>query len=144
MGSYCTYTESTNPIDTIPAQMVDGIQGKQSLVNNEYDDDEVACVVEAACKEVLGRTGGAGFPILCDDYAGSKISAVKRGVERAGASALVYHRRSNECCSEAEVEEWLRRRRSGKEEKRCLITDEQGRALRNIRRRRPTEHGRSR
>ena len=81
--------------------------------------------MEAACKEVLGRTGGAGFPILCDGYA-STIIWVKKGVERAGATALIYHwrsRRSNESCSEAEVEEWLRRRKSGKEEKRCLIAD---------------------
>ena len=78
--------------------------------------------VAAACKEVLGRTGGAGFPILCDGY---DIGLIKIGVERAtGATALVYHCDSNESCSEAEVEEWLRRRRSGKEEKRCLITDE--------------------
>ena len=83
----------------------------------------MASVVEAACKEVLGRTGGAGFPILCDVFS-SQMSSVKRGVERAGATALIYHWNSNECCSEAEVEEWLRRRRSG-EEKRCLIADEQ-------------------
>ena len=43
-------------------------------------------------------------------------------MERAGATALVYHCRSNESCSDAEVEEWLMRRRSG-EEKRCLIAD---------------------
>ena len=53
----------------------------------------------------------------------SKIRIVKRGVERAGATALIYHRDSSECCSEVEVEEWLRRRRSG-EEKRVLILDE--------------------
>jgi len=35
----------------------------------------------------------------------------------------VYHRKSNESCSEGEVEEWLRRRRSGEEE-RVLILDE--------------------
>ena len=87
------------------------------------DDNEVASVVEAACKEVLGRTGGAGFPIFFDGFYDSKIGIVKRGVERAGATAIVYHRNSNESCSEAEVEEWLRRRRSGKEEKRCLIAD---------------------
>ena len=45
-------------------------------------------------------------------------------MERAGAKAIVYHGDSKECCSEAEVEKWLRRRRSGKEEKRCLIADD--------------------
>ena len=44
-------------------------------------------------------------------------------MERAGETALIY-RGEHEGCSEAEVEEWLRRRRSGKEEKRCLIADE--------------------
>ena len=63
------------------------------------------------------------FPLLLDAYSGSKISQVKRGVERAGATALVYQHNSNECCSEAEVEEWLGRRRSG-EEKRVLILDQ--------------------
>ena len=52
----------------------------------------------------------------------SKISIVKRGVERAGATALIYHENSKESCSEGEVEEWLRRRRSGEEE-RVLFLD---------------------
>ena len=49
---------------------------------------------------------------------------MKRGVERAGGTALVYASNSKECCSEAEVDEWLRRRRIGEEEERCLITDQ--------------------
>ena len=57
------------------------------------------------------------------------ISSVKRGVERAGATVLFYHSvtvdsESKESCSEAEVEKWLRRRRSGEEE-RVLILDDQ-------------------
>ena len=105
-----------------------GIERKEFLYNNQDDADELACAVEAACKEVFGRTGGAGFPILCDGYAGdSKIRIVKRGVERAGTTALIYHSDSHSdakvCCSEGEVEEWLRRRRSGKE-KRVLLLDE--------------------
>ena len=51
------------------------------------------------------------------------MSIVKRGVERAGATVLFYHRESKESCSEAEVEEWLRRRRSGEEE-RVLFLDQ--------------------
>ena len=72
---------------------------------------------------VLGRTGGAGFPLLLNDYSDSKIRIVKRGVERAGATALIYHKDSKESCSEGEVEEWLRRRRSGEKEERVLILD---------------------
>ena len=64
--------------------------------------------------------GGAGFPLLCDGY---DSSIVKRGVERAGATVLFYHRGSKESCSEAEVEEWLRRRRSGEKEEGVLILD---------------------
>merc|ERR1712110_1156857 len=71
---------------------------------------------------VLGRTGGAGFPILFED-AGSKMRIVKRGVERAGATVLFYYAGSNKA-SEAEVEEWLRRRRSGEKEERVLFLDE--------------------
>ena len=78
--------------------------------------------MEEATKEVLRRTGGAGFPLLCTG-ASSTLSPIKRGVERAGATALVYHRKSKESCSEVEVEDWLRRRRSGKEE-RVLIADD--------------------
>ena len=113
----------TNPIYNVPDMMLDGVEGKQFLYKNIYDEDEVASAVEAACKEVLGRTGGAGFPLLCDDYSASQIKIVKRGVERASATALIYHGVSKESCSEAEVEEWLRRRRSGEEE-RVLILDE--------------------
>ena len=43
-------------------------------------------------------------------------------MERAGATVLIYHKDSKESCSEGEVEEWLRRRRSGEEE-RVLILD---------------------
>ena len=51
------------------------------------------------------------------------ISAAKRGVERAGATALIYHKELPKgSCSDVEVEEWLRRRRSGEEE-RVLIAD---------------------
>ena len=54
----------TNPIYKLPVNLIKGVAGKQFLVNNWNDADEVASVVEVACKEVLGRTGGAGFPIL--------------------------------------------------------------------------------
>ena len=124
LDDYGLSPTSTNPIYRLPTQLIDGIEGKQFLVNNWKDDEEVASAVEAACKEVLGRTGGAGFPLLCKDVLGhSIICAAKRGVERAGATALVYHRYlPEESCSEVEVEEWLRQRRNGEEE-RVLIAD---------------------
>ena len=52
----------------------------------------------------------------------AEIGLVKRGLESAGATVLVYHRSSRETCSEVDVEEWLRKRRSGKE-KRVLIAE---------------------
>ena len=113
---------NTNPVYNVPKLMIAGIEGKQFLVNNREDADEVASAVEEACKDVFGRTGGAGFPILLDAWEESRIRIVKRGVERAGATVLVYPGLSKECCSDGEVEEWLRRRRNG-EEKRCLIID---------------------
>ena len=67
-------------------------------------------------------SGGRAVPASLDSP--SRISAVKRGVERAGATALVYHRElPKESCSEVEVEEWIRKRRSGEEE-RVLIADQ--------------------
>ena len=45
-------------------------------------------------------------------------------MERAGATTLVYHRLlPKDRCSEVEVEEWIRKRRSGEEE-RVLIADQ--------------------
>ena len=118
----------TNPVYKVPADLMQGIRCKQLFFNDidgDIDEDEVASVVKAACKEVLRRTGGAGFPVLCNSYDNrTPISVVKRGLERAGATALVYHKNSEVNSSEAEVGEWLRSRRRG-EEKRCLITDEE-------------------
>ena len=102
---------------------MEGVEGKEFLVNNRFDKGEVARVVKEATVEVFRRTGGAGFPLLCADLLGPTLSAIKRGVERAGATAIVYHRSfPEESCSEVEVEEWIRRRRSGEEE-RVLIAD---------------------
>ena len=114
---------TTNPVYKVPEHLLEGVEGKKFLVNNINDEEEVERVVEEATKEVLRRTDGAGFPLLCSEVLGSRLSAVKRGVERAGATALVYHwQLPKESCSEVEVEEWLRRRRSGEEE-RVLIAD---------------------
>ena len=120
-GSSRSSTNYTKPVFEVPDLMIDGNKGNHFLVDNINDADEVASYVEMACKEVLGRTGGAGFPILSDANDDSQIDSVKRGVERA--TALVYHMNSKERCSEADVEDWLRRKRRG-EEKRVLILDQ--------------------
>merc|ERR1712004_247327 len=83
-------TTKTNPVYKVPDNLMEGLEGKEFLVNNKDDEKEVERVVSEATKEVLRRTGGAGFPLLCSDYLRSPLSAVKRGVKRAGATALVY------------------------------------------------------
>ena len=59
--------------------------------------------------------------VLCSPYNNYLCASA---FERASATVLFYHEDSKESCSEAEVEEWLRRRRSGEEE-RVLFLDEQ-------------------
>ena len=111
----------TKPVYRVPDRLMTGVEGKTFLVNNKDDEDEVARVVEGACREIFRMTGSDGFPLLCRDY-NSTISKVKRGVERAGATALIYRWDSKESCSEVEVEEWLRKRRI--REKKVLIADD--------------------
>ena len=111
-----------NPIYKIPRHLMAGVRCDQFPVNNLNDDQELSAVVETACRAVLERTGGAGFPVLCNNFGHSKVEIVKKGVEGASASTLVYHWNSEENCSEIEVKEWLQRRKSW-EEKRVLITD---------------------
>ena len=68
------------------------------------------------------RRFSGGRAVLCNTYFDSRISAVKRGVERAGATALVYHKDlSKESCSDVEVEEWIRKRGSGEEERVLIV-----------------------
>merc|ERR1712004_466892 len=60
---------NTNPVYKVPEHLMEGVEGKEFLVNNRDDKEEVERVVAKATKEVLRRTGGAGFPLLCyDDY----------------------------------------------------------------------------
>lgn len=99
-----------------------GVEGKEFLVNNKDDEEEVADVVKKACEMVFGMTGGAGFPLLC--ARNTTMDGVKRGVERTSARALVYLGESEESCNEEEVEEWLRKMRN-KEEERVLIVDDE-------------------
>ena len=54
------------------------------LVNNKYDEKEVASVEMEASKDVFTRTGVAGFPLLCGGFASTIIN--KRCQERGGES----------------------------------------------------------
>ena len=116
---------SVTELEEIPGHLMEGLKGKEFPVNNKDDEEEVERVVKEATVEVLWRTGGAGFPLLCLDALGSRQSDVKRGVERANVTALVYHYNlPEESCSEVGVEEWIMKRRSGEEE-RVLIADDE-------------------
>ena len=106
----------TLPVYNVPDHLMTGVEGKEFFVYDRKDEEEMATVLEAAMKEVRRRTGGAGFPLLCEDY------CVDFVVKRISATALVYRGNSKESCSEVEVEEWLKRRRTGVEE-RVLIAD---------------------
>ena len=70
----------------------------------EEGQDFSASVAEEACKEVFGRTGGAGLPVFSNARDDSQINSVKRGLERAGTSAPNFHNLAKESCSEADVE----------------------------------------
>ena len=57
----------TNPVYNITTHLMGGVEGKEFLVNNIRDEEEVARVVEEATTEALSRTGSAGFPLRCND-----------------------------------------------------------------------------
>ena len=113
----------TNPVYKLPQNLMDGVKCKEFPTASRNNSEEIQNVIEMACRDVLGRTGGSGFPVLCDGWKISQMSSVKRGVEAAGVEVLVYHRYARGCSPEKDAEEWLTRRREGKE-RRCLITDE--------------------
>jgi len=117
-------TVTTNPSYSLPPNLMSGIECRQIKVKKN-DQAAVEEAVEAACNEILVRSGGKGFPILFNSYgvvASSVVAAVQRVV---GASALLYtyHGREKNEATEAEVEEWVSRWKRG-EETRILLTDE--------------------
>ena len=122
-----TYRMVTNPTYSLPPNLMSGIQCRQIKVKNGLP---WAGMVEAACKEMLVRTGGKGFPILVQEYvsASSMVHFVQRalgatllytydGIDKYGASI------GRKKTTEADVEEWVRRWKRG-EEKRVLLTDD--------------------
>ena len=112
---------NTNPSYSLPANLMSGIQCRQIKVK-KGDKAELGRAVYEACKEMLERTGGKGFPVLVDS---SYLSTVVAAVQRVVGAALLYTKDGSEKneATEAEVEEWVRRWKRG-EEKRALVTDE--------------------
>ena len=112
---------TTNHSYSLPQHLMSGIKCRQ--INVKYEDKaDIEKGVEEACKEMLERTGGKGFPVLVA-YTVS-LSIVMAAVQRVVGAALLYTfdgRETNEV-TEAEVEEWVRRWKRG-EETRALVTD---------------------
>ena len=116
-------TMSTNPSYSLPPNLMSGIECRQIKVKKN-DQAALEKAVEAACNEILVRSGGKGFPILFD-YSVS-VSSVVAAVQRVvGASTLLYTYNGSQKkeVPEAEVEQWVSRWKRG-EETRILITDE--------------------
>ena len=113
----------TNPSYSLPANLISGIECPQIKVNSR-DKAKIERAVEAACNEMLVRSGGKGFPILVAPLAST--SSVMAAVQRVvGASALLYTSNGSEKneATEAEVEKWVSRWKKGNET-RLLITDD--------------------
>ena len=113
----------TNPSYFLPSNLMAGIECQQIKVKLG-DNEGLDRAVEAACIKTLDRSGGKGFPVLFY-YSKMSVSSVMATLQRVfGASALLYTHGGSEKneATEVEVEEWLRRWRTG-EEKRILVTD---------------------
>ena len=112
----------TNPSYSLPPHLMSGIQCRQIKVK-KGDKAEFGRAVYEACKEMLERTGGKGFPVLF--YSSSKRSSLVSAVQRI-VGVLLYTRNGSETneATEAELEEWVRRWKRG-EETRVLVTDEE-------------------
>ena len=113
----------TNPSYDLPPNLMSGIQCRQMKVK-DVNKADLERGVETACKEMLERTAGKGFPILIDGQSMSTSSVVAAVQRVVGAPLLYTHDGSqkNEA-TEAEVKEWVSRWK-GREEKRVLIIDD--------------------
>ena len=121
--AWVTSTMKTNPSYSLPPHLMSGIQCRQIKVKKD-DDAALERAVEEACKEMLERTGGKGFPVLVNSS--SKSPSVVAAVRKVVGTALLYTHNGSEKneATEAELEEWVRRWKRG-EETRVLVTDEE-------------------
>ena len=117
----------TNPSYTLPPNLMSGVQCVTFKVKKD-DNSALHKAVESASKEMMERTAEGGFHVLCDsqnlkDH--GSLSTVEAAVQNVVGAALLYtyNGGGGKDATEAEVEEWLRRRKRG-EEKRALVTDQ--------------------
>merc|ERR1719264_953113 len=88
-------TMYTNPSYSLPPNLMSGIECRQIKVKKN-DQAALEKAVEAACNEILVRSGGKGFPILVENTRMS-VSSVVAAVQRVvGASTLLYTRDGRE------------------------------------------------
>ena len=121
---------TTNPSYSLPPNLMSGIECRKIKVT-VYDQAALEKAAEAACKEILVRSGGKGLPILLEwgrlsVPVSMTVSGVVAAVRRVvGASTLLYTGDGSEKneATEAEVEEWVSRWKRG-EETRLLLTDD--------------------
>ena len=88
-------TMTTNPSYSLPPHLMSGIQCRQIKVKKD-DDAEIERAVEEACKEMLERTGGKGFPVLVDDLS-SKPSSVVPAVAQSRSVGLTMKGGESRC-----------------------------------------------
>ena len=113
---------------SLPSSLMKGLECIEIKVKRESAIEatpEVDRAVEAACKLLLERNEGKGFPIFLDGL-NVEPSSVVTAIKRVVGKVLIYEgqgtRRHKKHSTEAEVEVWLKRWKSG-QEKRVLVTD---------------------
>ena len=118
---------TSNPSYTLPLNLMSGLQCQQITAKNQkgrLNVAELSKAVEAGCHVMMQRTAGSGFPVLLVYTSSLEISTVVTAVQRVVEALLyTYMGRENNEATEAEVEDWLKKWKRGKE-KRALVTDE--------------------
>ena len=121
-------TMKTSSSYSLPSSLMTGLECIEIKVKRESAIEatpEVDRAVEAACKLLLERNEGKGFPVFLDDL-NVEPSSVVTAIKRVVGKVLIYEglgtRRQKKHSTEAEVEVWLKRWKSG-QEKRVLVTD---------------------
>ena len=99
---------------SLPSSLMTGLECIEIKVKRESAIEatpEVDRAVEAACKLLLERNEGKGFPIFLDDL-NVEPSSVVTAIKRVVGKVLIYEgqgtRRHKKHSTEAEVEVWLR------------------------------------
>ena len=120
-GTAYVTTMTSNPVYSMVDHLMPGVKCREFPVKDGKDRAEVEARVEEASREVMARTGGGAFPVICTELSDDKERAwVAAAVGRAtGRGVLTYRERGHQEASEGEVEAWLQGTRHS-----CLLTDQ--------------------